>query len=109
MSFVLSSCSSCQAFRSCLLRFTAQLSTGKQPLQIFEAVGVVDLEVATPAVDAREAQRDAGFVAFRPGDALEREFEDVNRLHRADRAESFAGMGSNPAVQLVYFSLRSPE
>src|SRR6056297_3791982 len=54
----------------------------QQPHQILKTIGIGDAEVAAPAVDPREAQCNPGLVTRRARNALEGQFEHVDRLDR---------------------------
>src|SRR5688572_20571345 len=60
----------------------------RHPAQRLEPIRFRRRLVAAPAQDPREAHRDAGLVARRSVDRLERELEHLLRSHRADRAEA---------------------
>src|SRR5437660_3589693 len=79
----------------------------QQPLQHLDPVGIFRRLVPANAVDAREAQSDAGFVPARPVDALECNLENQALVARifdfAHRAKAVDRVIADVAIELREF------
>src|SRR5690606_27206272 len=80
-----------------------------QLLEAFQAIGLLRRLVPADAVDAREAQGDAGLVAGRALYGIESDLEDQARAHRAHRPEALCRVGPDPAVELLELLVREAE
>jgi hypothetical protein len=77
-------------------------------LKVLQRVGFCRWLVQTPPQNAREAHRDAGFVAVRSGDAFVRELENLRRLNLTHRAELLHRVRSDPAIKLCDLFVAEP-
>lgn len=68
-------------------------------------IGVGHRLVLTPAQDAREAHRDAGFVPRATVHRFNPQLEHMMRRDRAHRAEALGSIGPDPTIQLQNFAV----